>query len=67
VKSTEKFGRVDRQPNLQNIHTRTELGRLIRETVLKGLGWQYAHTVDYGQVERDLIAGMKKCHQKNKY
>lgn len=43
-------------PNLQNIPTRTELGKQIREIFVPGEGYDYLLSCDYSQVELRVLA-----------
>ena len=43
-------------PNLQNIPTRTELGKKIREIFVPGKGYDYLLSCDYSQVELRVLA-----------
>lgn len=44
------------EPNLQNIHARTEEGQRIREAFIPGPGYESIMTVDYSQIEMRLMA-----------
>nr|WP_194309230.1 DNA polymerase I [Flaviflexus huanghaiensis] len=44
------------EPNLQNIHARTEEGQRIREAFVPGAGYESIMTVDYSQIEMRLMA-----------
>lgn len=44
------------EPNLQNIHARTEEGLRIREVFTPGEGFDYILTADYSQIEMRLMA-----------
>ncbi|WP_230198320.1 DNA polymerase I [Flaviflexus massiliensis] len=44
------------EPNLQNIHARTEEGQRIREAFVPGEGYESIMTVDYSQIEMRLMA-----------
>ncbi|WP_182169566.1 DNA polymerase I [Flaviflexus equikiangi] len=44
------------EPNLQNIHARTEEGQRIREAFVPGDGYESLMTVDYSQIEMRLMA-----------
>lgn len=44
------------EPNLQNIHARTEEGQRIREAFVPGEGFESIMTVDYSQIEMRLMA-----------
>jgi len=44
------------EPNLQNIHARTEEGQRIRESFVPGPGFNALMTVDYSQIEMRLMA-----------
>ncbi|AZN29417.1 DNA polymerase I [Flaviflexus salsibiostraticola] len=44
------------EPNLQNIHARTEEGQRIREAFVPGDGYESIMTVDYSQIEMRLMA-----------
>lgn len=44
------------EPNLQNIHARTEEGQRIREAFIPGTGYESLMTVDYSQIEMRLMA-----------
>ncbi|MDP9805502.1 DNA polymerase-1 [Trueperella bonasi] len=54
VAATGRLSSTD--PNLQNIHTRTEEGRQIREIFVPGEGFDYLMTADYSQIEMRLMA-----------
>ena len=43
-------------PNLQNIPTRTEEGKLIRKIFVPGAGYDYLMSCDYSQVELRILA-----------
>ncbi|XCB30130.1 DNA polymerase I [Arcanobacterium hippocoleae] len=44
------------EPNLQNIHARTEEGLQIREVFVPGAGYDLLMTADYSQIEMRLMA-----------
>lgn len=44
------------EPNLQNIHARTEEGLQIREVFVPGEGYDFLMTADYSQIEMRLMA-----------
>jgi len=46
-------------PNLQNIPTRTEMGRRVRKGFIARKGWQLL-AVDYSQIELRIVAHMSK-------
>ncbi|MCI7551668.1 MAG: DNA polymerase I [Arcanobacterium sp.] len=48
------------EPNLQNIHARTEEGLQIREVFVPGAGFDYLMTADYSQIEMRLMAHLSK-------
>lgn len=54
VAATGRLSSTD--PNLQNIHARTEEGRQIREVFVPGEGFDYIMTADYSQIEMRLMA-----------
>lgn len=54
VAATGRLSSTD--PNLQNIHARTEEGRQIREVFVPGAGYDYLMTADYSQIEMRLMA-----------
>ncbi|MDO5025787.1 MAG: DNA polymerase I [Trueperella sp.] len=54
VAATGRLSSVD--PNLQNIHARTEEGLQIREVFVPGVGFDYLMTADYSQIEMRLMA-----------
>jgi DNA polymerase-1 len=56
VASTGRLSSTD--PNLQNIHARTEEGRQIREAFVAGPGFEGLLTVDYSQIEMRLMAAL---------
>ncbi len=44
------------EPNLQNIPTRTEIGKKIRKIFVPGAGYDYLMSCDYSQVELRVLA-----------
>lgn len=54
VAATGRLSSTD--PNLQNIHARTEEGQRIREVFVPGAGFDYLMTADYSQIEMRLMA-----------
>lgn len=58
VAATGRLSSTD--PNLQNIHTRTEEGRQIREIFVPGEGFDYLMTADYSQIEMRLMAHLSE-------
>ncbi|PKZ90008.1 DNA polymerase I [Trueperella bernardiae] len=54
VAATGRLSSTD--PNLQNIHARTEEGRQIRGVFVPGEGYDYVMTADYSQIEMRLMA-----------
>lgn len=58
VAATGRLSSTD--PNLQNIHTRTEEGRQIREIFVPGEGYDYLMTADYSQIEMRLMAHLSE-------
>ncbi|UVJ54833.1 DNA polymerase I [Trueperella pyogenes] len=54
VAATGRLSSTD--PNLQNIHARTEEGRQIREVFVPGADYDYLMTADYSQIEMRLMA-----------
>lgn len=54
VAATGRLSSTD--PNLQNIHARTEEGRQIREVFVPSEGFDYIMTADYSQIEMRLMA-----------
>lgn len=54
IAATGRLSSTD--PNLQNIPTRTEEGRRIRETFVVGAGFEALLTADYSQVEMRIMA-----------
>lgn len=48
------------EPNLQNIHTRTEEGRRIRSAFVPGDGFESLMTADYSQIEMRLMAHLSE-------
>ena len=54
VAATGRLSSTD--PNLQNIHARTEEGQQIREVFVPGKGYDYLMTADYSQIEMRLMA-----------
>ncbi|QRV01399.1 DNA polymerase I [Arcanobacterium phocisimile] len=54
VAATGRLSSTD--PNLQNIHARTEEGQRIREVFVAGEGFDYLMTADYSQIEMRLMA-----------
>ncbi|WP_270974599.1 DNA polymerase I [Trueperella sp.] len=54
VAATGRLSSTD--PNLQNIHARTEEGRQIRGVFVPGQGYDYLMTADYSQIEMRLMA-----------
>lgn len=54
VAATGRLSSTD--PNLQNIHARTEEGQKIREVFVPGDGYDYLMTADYSQIEMRLMA-----------
>lgn len=54
VAATGRLSSTD--PNLQNIHARTEEGQRIREAFTPGEGFDYIMTADYSQIEMRLMA-----------
>lgn len=54
VAATGRLSSTD--PNLQNIHARTEEGQRIREAFVPGEGYESIMTVDYSQIEMRLMA-----------
>ncbi len=58
VAATGRLSSTD--PNLQNIHTRTEEGRQIRGIFVPGEGFDYLMTADYSQIEMRLMAHLSE-------
>ncbi|USR78662.1 DNA polymerase I [Arcanobacterium pinnipediorum] len=58
VAATGRLSSTD--PNLQNIHARTEEGQRIREVFVPGLGFDYVMTADYSQIEMRLMAHLSR-------
>lgn len=58
VAATGRLSSVD--PNLQNIHARTEEGIQIREVFVPGEGFDYLLTADYSQIEMRLMAHLSE-------
>lgn len=56
VAATGRLSSTD--PNLQNIHARTEEGRKIREAFVSGPGYEGLMTADYSQIEMRLMAAL---------
>lgn len=56
VAATGRLSSTD--PNLQNIHARTEEGRQIREAFIAGEGFEGLLTADYSQIEMRLMASL---------
>lgn len=54
VAATGRLSSTD--PNLQNIHARTEEGLQIREIFVPGAGYEALMTADYSQIEMRLMA-----------
>lgn len=54
VAATGRLSSTD--PNLQNIHARTEEGKQIREIFVPGSGYDLLLTADYSQIEMRLMA-----------
>ncbi|QOQ38804.1 DNA polymerase I [Trueperella pecoris] len=54
VAATGRLSSTD--PNLQNIHARTQEGQQIREIFVPGEGYDYLMTADYSQIEMRLMA-----------
>ena len=50
------------EPNLQNIPTRTETGKRIRELFVPGEGFDYFMSCDYSQVELRILAHIAQDH-----
>lgn len=50
------------EPNLQNIPTRTETGKRIRELFVPGKGFDYFMSCDYSQVELRILAHIAQDH-----
>ncbi|WP_353067391.1 DNA polymerase [Arcanobacterium hippocoleae] len=48
------------EPNLQNIHARTEAGQQIREVFVPGEGFEALLTADYSQIEMRLMAHLSR-------
>ena len=58
VAATGRLSSAD--PNLQNIHARTEEGRQIRSVFLPGEGYDLVMTADYSQIEMRVMAHMSE-------
>lgn len=58
VTSTGRLSSSD--PNLQNIHIRTEQGRKIRSLFVPGEGYDYIVSGDYSQIELRLLAHLSQ-------
>ncbi|MBV9011711.1 MAG: DNA polymerase I [Pseudonocardiales bacterium] len=48
------------EPNLQNIHVRTESGRRIRQAFVVGPGYSELMTADYSQIEMRIMAHLSQ-------
>lgn len=48
------------EPNLQNIHARTEEGRQIRSVFIPGEGFEGLLTADYSQIEMRIMASLSR-------
>ncbi len=58
VAATGRLSSTD--PNLQNIHARTEEGQQIREVFVPGEGFDSLMTADYSQIEMRLMAHLSE-------